>query len=106
MTSARIAGSIGETSHPDVEDEADEEHRHDHRAAAVGELVQVLLAEDDDNLGTLLRNYLEAKTFETSLYSTGKSALKAFSAGKYDLCILDIMMPEMDGYEVVRRLPT
>lgn len=65
---------------------------------------KILLAEDDSNLGTLLRNYLDAKNFETSLYSTGKSALMAFSAGKFDLCILDIMMPEMDGLTLARAI--
>lgn len=58
---------------------------------------KILLAEDDSNLGTLLRNYLDAKKFETTLTVNGKAALKAFSTNKFDLCILDIMMPEMDG---------
>ncbi len=58
---------------------------------------KILLAEDDSNLGTLLRNYLDAKKFETTLTVNGKAALKAISANKFDLCILDIMMPEMDG---------
>jgi len=58
---------------------------------------KILLAEDDTNLGSLLRNYLEAKNYETTLYANGKSALSDFSPGKFNLCILDIMMPEMDG---------
>jgi DNA-binding response OmpR family regulator len=58
---------------------------------------RILLAEDDTNLGTLLRNYLVAKNYEATLFISGKSALDAFSAGLFDLCILDIMMPEMDG---------
>jgi len=58
---------------------------------------RILLAEDDTNLGTLLRNYLVAKNYETTLFISGKSALDSFSAGLFDLCILDIMMPEMDG---------
>ncbi|MFZ0281532.1 MAG: response regulator transcription factor [Bacteroidales bacterium] len=58
---------------------------------------KILLAEDDSNLGTLLKNYLDAKKFETTLTVNGKTALKAFSSNKFDLCILDIMMPEMDG---------
>ena len=65
---------------------------------------RIILAEDDSNLGTLLRNYLAAKNYETTLFTSGRSALKSFSAGMFDLCILDIMMPEMDGYEVCRRL--
>jgi DNA-binding response OmpR family regulator len=63
---------------------------------------KILLAEDDSNLGTLLRNYLDAKNYDTSLFVNGKSALKAFSTGKFDLCILDIMMPEMDGLTLAK----
>ena len=63
---------------------------------------RILLAEDDSNLGTLLRNYLDAKNYETTLFMTGRSALEAFSAGSFDLCILDIMMPEMDGLALAK----
>jgi two-component system, OmpR family, response regulator len=63
---------------------------------------RILLAEDDSNLGTLLRNYLDAKNYETTLFMTGRSALEAFSAGLFDLCILDIMMPEMDGLALAK----
>jgi two-component system OmpR family response regulator len=59
--------------------------------------VRILLAEDDSNLGILLKNYLTAKNFETSLYVNGIEALEAFNSKSFDLCILDIMMPEMDG---------
>ncbi len=65
---------------------------------------KILLAEDDSNLGILLRNYLEAKNFEAALFANGKTALKAFSLGKYDLCILDIMMPEMDGLTLAKAI--
>jgi two-component system OmpR family response regulator len=63
---------------------------------------KILLAEDDNNLGSLLRNYLDAKNYETTLYITGKAALTGFSAEKFDLCILDIMMPEMDGLTLAK----
>lgn len=58
---------------------------------------QILLAEDDPNLGNLLKNYLSAKSFDTMLFENGIIALEAFSRDKFNLCILDIMMPEMDG---------
>ncbi|HQG55671.1 MAG TPA: response regulator transcription factor [Bacteroidales bacterium] len=58
---------------------------------------KILLAEDDKNLGLLLRNYLNAKNFETKLCEDGKEALEIFLKENFDLCILDIMMPEIDG---------
>ena len=65
---------------------------------------KILLAEDDNNLGTLLRNYLTAKNYETSLFTNGILALKAFPEGMFDICILDIMMPEMDGLTLAREI--
>jgi DNA-binding response OmpR family regulator len=65
---------------------------------------RILLAEDDSNLGTLLRNYLDAKSYETTLFMTGRVVLETFSAGLFDLCILDIMMPEMDGLSLAKAL--
>ena len=65
---------------------------------------KILLAEDDINLGNLLKNYLAAKNYETRLVSNGKLALKAFNEDIYHLCILDIMMPEMDGLAVARHI--
>ena len=65
---------------------------------------KILLAEDDSNLGILLRNYLAAKNYETTLFMTGRSALEAFSAGLFDLCLLDIMMPEMDGLALAKAI--
>jgi len=59
--------------------------------------IRILLAEDDSNLGNLLKNYLTVKNFETNLYMNGILAREAFIKEHFDLCILDIMMPEMDG---------
>jgi DNA-binding response OmpR family regulator len=63
---------------------------------------KILLAEDDSNLGTLLRTYLAAKDYDTTLAMTGKSALNLFTSESFDLCILDIMMPEMDGLSLAK----
>lgn len=60
--------------------------------------IRILLAEDDNNLGMLLQSYLTAKNYGTVLFTNGKTALKAFPGGSFSLCILDIMMPEMDGF--------
>jgi two-component system OmpR family response regulator len=66
--------------------------------------IRILLAEDDSNLGILLKNYLTAKNYETSLFVNGIQALDAFHARSFDLCILDIMMPEMDGLTLAKEI--
>jgi DNA-binding response OmpR family regulator len=66
--------------------------------------IKILLAEDDSNLGNLLRNYLAAKNYATSLFINGIQALEAFSKESFSLCILDIMMPEMDGLTLAREI--
>lgn len=63
---------------------------------------RIILAEDDSNLGILLQTYLAAKDYEVNLFTTGKSAFEAFSPGIYNLCIFDIMMPEMDGLALAK----
>jgi DNA-binding response OmpR family regulator len=66
--------------------------------------IKILLAEDDNNLGILLRNYLSAKNYDTELYVNGNQALEAFPTRAFSLCILDIMMPEMDGLTLAREI--
>lgn len=66
--------------------------------------IRILLAEDDSNLGILLKNYLAAKSFDTELFTDGIKALNAFHASKYNICILDIMMPEMDGISLATEI--
>jgi DNA-binding response OmpR family regulator len=61
-------------------------------------MTKILLAEDDKNLGVMLKNYLTAKSFETDLFEDGEKALNGFNKSRYDLCILDVMMPVMDGF--------
>jgi DNA-binding response OmpR family regulator len=71
--------------------------------------IRVILAEDDENLGLLLREYLIAKGYETDLYPDGEAAYKGFRKNQYDLCIFDVMMPKKDGFTLamdVRMLNT
>ncbi len=63
---------------------------------------KILLTEDDENLGMLLREYLEAKGFETDLLPDGEEGYKAFMSKKYDICILDVMMPKKDGFSLAK----
>ncbi len=66
--------------------------------------VKILLAEDDENLGALLREYLLAKGLNTTLFVNGELALAGFKKDTYDLCILDVMMPKMDGFTLAREI--
>ena len=66
--------------------------------------IRILLAEDDSNLGNLLKNYLTVKNYDTTLFINGLDALEAFIKGSFDLCILDIMMPEMDGLTLAQEI--
>ena len=58
---------------------------------------KVLLCEDDTNLGSLLSEYLMAKDYDVDLLPDGEQGYQAFLENKYDLCILDVMMPQKDG---------
>ncbi len=63
---------------------------------------KILLAEDDANLGMLLREYLEAKEFETVLCEDGKIAYDTFLKKPFDVCIFDVMMPHKDGFTLAK----
>jgi DNA-binding response OmpR family regulator len=67
---------------------------------------KVLLAEDDENLGILLKEYLKVKDYDTDLYSDGETAFRGFrDAGNiYDICILDVMMPIKDGFTLAQEI--
>ena len=63
---------------------------------------KLLLAEDDENLGLLLKEYLVAKGYDANLYPDGEAASKGFMREHYDICILDIMMPKKDGFTLAK----
>ena len=58
------------------------------------EKLRILLCEDDENLGMLLREYLQAKGYAAELFPDGEAGYKAFLKNKYDLCVFDVMMPK------------
>ena len=66
------------------------------------ERLKILLAEDDINLGVLLVDYLETEGFDVKLCKDGEQALKAFECYPFDLCLLDVMMPKMDGFTLAK----
>ncbi len=63
---------------------------------------RILLAEDDQNLGTILKAYLEAKGFPTVLCVNGKEAWETFTRQDFDFCIIDVMMPLKDGFSLTQ----
>ena len=63
-----------------------------------GDKTRILLVEDDVNLGFLLVDFLESDGFEVKLYKDGESGYKGFHASGFDLCIIDLMLPRMDGF--------
>lgn len=68
------------------------------------ENLKILLCEDDENLGMLLREYLQAKGYSADLYPDGEEGYKAFVKNPYDLCVLDVMMPKKDGFTLAQEI--
>ena len=66
--------------------------------------VNILLAEDDENLGELLKNFLINKGFDVDLVRNGKIAFEHFNEQKFDFCVLDVMMPIMDGFTLAKEI--
>nr|MBP9082945.1 response regulator [Bacteroidia bacterium] len=62
--------------------------------------VKILLAEDDLNLGALLKDFLETEGFDVSLCKDGEIALKSAQQTSFDLLLLDVMMPKLDGFSL------
>ena len=64
----------------------------------------ILLCEDDETLGMLLREYLQAKGYNAELCADGDAGYKAFLKGKFDICVLDVMMPIKDGFTLAQEI--
>lgn len=65
---------------------------------------RILVVEDDKDLGNVLAHYLQMNGFAVSLHQSGKEGLQAFQKGSYALCVLDIMLPEMDGFQLAEAI--
>ena len=64
--------------------------------------IKILLAEDDANLGFVVQDNLKSIGYKVTLCSDGEMALKTFASEKFDLCILDVMMPKKDGFAIAQ----
>lgn len=65
---------------------------------------RILYVEDDETLGFVTKDNLEQNNYDIDHYLDGQSGLKAFEKKGYDLCLLDVMLPEMDGYELAEKI--
>lgn len=66
--------------------------------------IRILLVEDDKNLGFLLSDLLTDEGYEVKLCEDGESGWKALQSQRFDLCILDVMMPKMDGFQLGQKI--
>ncbi|MEA5260899.1 response regulator transcription factor [Arcicella aquatica] len=63
-------------------------------------MTKILLVEDDDSLGFVIKDNLEQEGYTIDLQTDGKAGQKAFQNNQYDICIFDVMLPEMDGFSL------
>ena len=68
----------------------------------MNEKTRILLCEDDESLGMLLREYLQAKGYDAELCNDGEAGYRAFVKDPADICVLDVMMPKKDGFSLAR----
>lgn len=67
---------------------------------------KILLVEDDTNLGFVIKDNFEQELFDVVLCVDGEEALNAFKSDTFNLCILDVMLPKMDGFELAKHIRT
>jgi len=67
---------------------------------------RIFLVEDDLSFGSVLKSYLEINDFDVDLVDDGKTAVDTFRKGIYDLCILDVMLPHVDGFTIATEIRT
>ena len=67
-------------------------------------MAKILIVDDDKNICELLRLYIEKEGFDTCIANDGRQALKFFNSFSPDLVLLDIMLPELDGWQVCREI--
>jgi two-component system, OmpR family, response regulator len=65
---------------------------------------RLMLVEDDENLGFLIKDSLDAAGWNVHLYPTGEKGLTAFHNNQFDICVLDVMLPEKDGFTLATEI--
>jgi len=64
----------------------------------------IFLVEDDENFGSVLKSYLEMNDFKVTWTKDGANAIQNFGKQKFDICILDIMLPNVDGFSIAKKI--
>jgi len=64
----------------------------------------ILIAEDEQMIAELERDYLEASGYHVDIAADGKECIRKFMSGSYDMVLLDVMLPEVDGFEICRTI--
>lgn len=67
-------------------------------------MAKILYVEDDPNLGFVTKDNLELEGYQIEHFKDGKEAYKSFCKEKYDLCLLDVMLPELDGFSLAEKI--
>ena len=67
-------------------------------------MAKILLVEDDPCFGSVLKSYLQLSDYEVTLCVNGNEGLEAFRKERFDICLLDVMMPEMDGFTLGKKI--
>ncbi len=67
-------------------------------------MIKILLAEDDFDFGTILKQYLEISGFDVVWAKNGQEAFDVFKESQFDICVLDIMMPILDGFALAEKI--
>ena len=70
----------------------------------ISKIKQILLVEDDDNFGTVLRDYLQLNGYKVVLTRNGLDGFEKFKKNQFDICILDVMMPYKDGFTLAKEI--
>ncbi|MBI9033894.1 MAG: response regulator transcription factor [Bacteroidales bacterium] len=65
---------------------------------------KIFMVEDDPNFGAVMKAYLEMNDYEVTWIEDGKNAMDEFTSGEYDLCILDVMLPNKDGFRIAEEI--
>lgn len=70
----------------------------------MSDIINILLAEDERTLAMIIKDTLDGQGFNVNVASDGEEALRMYTASKPDVLVADVMMPRLDGYELVRRI--